>query len=80
MSSVIPFVAKKFDILHDILIEPFVVSTPVGDSMVAKRVYRNCPKILPNRVTHFELLEFDMYDFDVIFCMGLLHASFASID
>ena len=44
-----------------------MVFTPVGDSVVAKRVYRNCPIMLPNRVTHVELVELDMVDFDVIF-------------
>ncbi|XP_015068697.1 uncharacterized protein LOC107013254 [Solanum pennellii] len=38
-SFVIPVVAMKFDILPDILIDPFLVTTPVGDSVIAKRVY-----------------------------------------
>ena len=47
LSFVTPLVAKKFDISPDILHEPFTVSTPVGESIVAKRVYRNCPIMLP---------------------------------
>ena len=35
-------VAKKFDNLPDILHEPFIVSTPMGESVFPKRVYRNC--------------------------------------
>ena len=46
---VTPLLAKKFDILPDIFLEPFIVSTPVGESVVAKRVYRSCPIMLPNR-------------------------------
>ena len=38
LSFVTPLVAKKFDILPDILHDPFIVSTPVGESVVAKRV------------------------------------------
>ena len=36
--------------------------------------------MLPNRVTYVELVELDMFDFDVILCMDRLHACFASID
>ena len=37
LSFVTPLVAKKFDILPDILNEPFLVSTLVGELVVAKR-------------------------------------------
>ena len=33
--------AKKFDIFPDILHETSIVSIPVGESLVAKRVHRN---------------------------------------
>ncbi|WMV37779.1 hypothetical protein MTR67_031164 [Solanum verrucosum] len=35
-----PYVAIRFDVLPNVLLEPFSVSTPVGDTVVAKRVYR----------------------------------------
>ena len=54
LSFVTPQVGKKFDILPNILHESFIVSTKVGESIVAKRVYRNCPIMLPNRVTHVD--------------------------
>ena len=78
LSFFTPLVAKKFDILPDILHEPFIVSTLVGKSVVAKRVYRNCPIMFPNRVSYVEL-ELDMLDFDVILGMDWLHDFFASI-
>ena len=34
LSFITPLVAKKFDILPDILHEPFIVSTPVGESLL----------------------------------------------
>ncbi|XP_049369400.1 uncharacterized protein LOC125834279 [Solanum verrucosum] len=37
LSFVIPYVAMKFDMLPDVLLEPFFVSTPIGDTVVAKR-------------------------------------------
>ena len=36
LSFVTPLVAKKFDILLYFLHEPFIMSTPVGESVVAK--------------------------------------------
>ena len=58
---------------------PFIVSSPVGESVVAIRVYKNCPKMLPNRVSYVYLIELDMFDFDIILGMDWLHARFASI-
>ena len=52
--------------MPDILHEPFVVSTPVGELVVAKRVYKKCRIMLPNRVSYVELVELYMLDFDVI--------------
>ena len=72
-------VGSKFGILSDILKEPLLVNTPVGDSVVEKRVYRNCPIMLPNRVPHVQLVKLDMVDFDVIFGMDRLHVCFAYI-
>ena len=54
LSFVTPLITSKFDILPHVLNEPFIVTTPVGDSVVSKSVYRNCPIMLPNRVTHVE--------------------------
>ena len=80
LSFVTLVVAKKFDVLLDILHEPFLVSTPVGESVVAKRVYQNCPISLHNRVSYVDLVELNMLDFDIILGMDWLHACFASID
>ena len=76
---VIPVVAKKFNCLPYILHQPFLVSTTVEESVVAKRVYQNCPISLPNRVSYVDLVELDMSDFVIILGMDCLHACFASI-
>ena len=61
------------------LYEPFIVTTLVGESVLAKRIYRECFIRLPNRVTHVEFVE--LYDrFDVILGMDRLHDSFPYID
>ena len=77
---VTPVVAKKFDALLDILHKPFLVSTPVGESIVAKRVYRNCPVSCRNRVSNVHLVELHMLNFDIILGMDWLHDSLATID
>ena len=59
--------------------EPFIVSTPVGESVVAKRVYRNCPIMLSNRFSYVELVDLYILDFDIILGMDWLHACFASM-
>ena len=56
------------------------MSIPVDDSIVTKRVYRNYPIMLPNRVSYVDLVELDMLDFDIIFGMDWLHACFSSTD
>ena len=45
------------------------MSTPVCESVVAKRVYRNCPMMLPSRVSYIDQVELDMPDFDIILGM-----------
>ena len=77
LSFFTPLVSKKFDILLNIVHQPFIVSTPVGESVVAKRVYRNCSIMLPNRVSYIDLVELDMQDFNIILGMDWLHACFA---
>ena len=80
LSFVTPWIARNFDMLLDILDEPFIVTISVGESVVAMRVYRNCPIMLPNRVTHAKLVELYMVHFDIILGMDWLHDRFASID
>ena len=65
LSVVTPLVDKKFGMLPDVLIEPFLVTTSAVD-LIVERVYRNLPIMLSNRVILVDLLELDMFDFDVI--------------
>ncbi|KAH0765134.1 hypothetical protein KY285_001005 [Solanum tuberosum] len=74
------YAAMWFDIPLEVLLEPFNVSTPVGDSLVVKRVYRRCQISLSHKVTLVDLVELDMLYFDMILGMDWLHAYFASID
>ena len=51
LSFVTPLVTKKYDVLPDVLIEPILICSRIGDSVTVKKVYRNCLVMLPNRVT-----------------------------
>ena len=66
-----------FDVLPDILVEPFPVYTLMGHSVVAKRVYQSCPIILSNSVTLINSVELDRLDFDFMLVMNWSHACFA---
>ncbi|WMV19404.1 hypothetical protein MTR67_012789 [Solanum verrucosum] len=54
-----------FDVLPEQLLEPFNVSTLVGESILAERVYRDCPISINHKSTMADLIELDMVDFDI---------------
>ena len=72
-----PLFAKKFDDLHYMLYEQFLVSNPVGESLVAKRVYRKCPISLPIKDSYVDLLELAMHHFYIILGIDWFHLYFA---
>ena len=52
----------------------------MGESIVAKRVYSNCPISLPNRVSYVDLVRLNILDFNIILGMDWFHACIAYID
>uniref|UniRef100_M1DAF1 Gag-pol polyprotein n=1 Tax=Solanum tuberosum TaxID=4113 RepID=M1DAF1_SOLTU len=80
LSFVTPYVAMRFDVLPNVLLEPSSMSTPIGDSVMPKRVYRKCPTSLFYRFTLIDLVELDMLDFDVILGMDWWYLCYTSID
>lgn len=72
LSLVTPYVAMKFDILSYVL-DSFSFSTVIGDSIVAKRIYRKCLISLSLRVTRVDLVELHILEFDVILGIDWLH-------
>ena len=79
-SYVTPLITVNFEMRLEIIPEPILVSTLVGDSIVAQKVYKKCPVIVLHRVLLADLIELDMVDFDVILGMDWLYSSYASID
>ncbi|KAH0722564.1 hypothetical protein KY290_005215 [Solanum tuberosum] len=80
LSFVTLYVAMKFHVLPEKLCELFCVSTLVGESILAERVYRDCTIYVNHKSTMADLAELDMVDFDVISGMDWLHTCYASID
>ncbi|WMV49517.1 hypothetical protein MTR67_042902 [Solanum verrucosum] len=80
LSFMNPFIVVILDVSPETLSEPFSVSTPVGDSVIARRVYRNCPVTVSQKVTSTDLVELEMVDFNVILGMDWLHSCYASVD
>ncbi|XP_070031696.1 uncharacterized protein [Nicotiana tomentosiformis] len=64
----------------EILSDPFAVSTPVGELIIARRVYRDCTVIVCSRQTSADLVELEMMDFDAIMGMDWLSACYATVD
>ncbi|WMV09446.1 hypothetical protein MTR67_002831 [Solanum verrucosum] len=64
LSLVTPYAANNFDVLPEKLCEPFYISTPVGESILAERVYCDCVISINHKNTMADLVELDMVDFD----------------
>ena len=79
LSYISPFVASRIGIESE-LIEPFEVATPVGDFVIATRVYRNCSVVIYSRRTVADLIELNMIEFDIIMGMDWLAACYANVD
>ncbi|XP_070010174.1 uncharacterized protein [Nicotiana sylvestris] len=80
LSYVSPFVAMEFRIEPEQLHESFSLSTPVGESILAARVYRGCIVTVQGRDTTADLVELGMVDFNVTMRMDWLYSCFAKID
>ncbi|XP_070047357.1 uncharacterized protein [Nicotiana tomentosiformis] len=79
-SYVTPNFALDFGFDPEQLLEPFSVSTPVGDSVIASRVYRDCVIIIQDRETTADLIELEMIDFDAIMGIDWLYKYYAILD
>lgn len=77
---VTPLVAKNFEIFTGILHERFIVSTTVGELVFPRTIHKNCPIMLLNRVFYVNLVEHNMFEFDIILGICWFHACFASFD
>ncbi|XP_070026298.1 uncharacterized protein [Nicotiana sylvestris] len=79
-SYVTPYFAINLGLEPEQLSEPFLVSTPVGESVKVTRVYRGCIVSVQGRNTKADLIELEMVDFDVIMGMDWLSSCYAMLD
>ncbi|KAK4356045.1 hypothetical protein RND71_025016 [Anisodus tanguticus] len=64
----------------ELIRDPFVVSTPVGETIVTRRVYWNCAVLVCSHQTLADLVELYMVYFDVIMGMDWLASYYANVD
>ena len=62
------------------LLDTFSVSTLVGESIVAEKVYCDCTFSVNHKSTMTDIIQLDIVDFDVILGMDQLHSYYALID
>ncbi|KAF3647993.1 hypothetical protein FXO37_19686 [Capsicum annuum] len=80
LSFVTPYIAGDFEISPKILAEPFLVSTPVGKTIIGRRVYRHCPIMIFKKATSADLAKLEMINFDIILGMDWIHSCYATVD
>lgn len=80
LSFVTPFLDIKFCMSPEILREPFLVYTLVGESVVSCRVYRAYLALVLHKVIPCDLVVIEMVYFDVILGINWLYPSYAFID
>ena len=70
----------RLSVKPGLLKDPFFVSTPVGESVIARTVFRNCPILVFHKIIPCDLVELEMVDFYVILGIDWLYDSYASVD
>ncbi|KAH0633445.1 hypothetical protein KY284_036231 [Solanum tuberosum] len=80
LSYVTPFIVGKLCIVAESLDRPFIVSTPVGESIIIGRVYRGYTIEIIDRQTFVDLVELEMVDFEVIMVMDWLASCYANVE
>ncbi|XP_070036975.1 uncharacterized protein [Nicotiana tomentosiformis] len=79
-SYVSSYFALRFNRQPELLNDPFLVSTPVGESLLAEYVYRACQIRVEGRDTLADLIVPDMIDFDMLMGMDWLSSCYAIVD
>ncbi|WMV55096.1 hypothetical protein MTR67_048481 [Solanum verrucosum] len=79
-SYVSSYFAIRFDKLPKLLKDLFLVATPVGESLLVKRVYHSSQICAQGKGTLVDLFVLDMVDFDLIIGMDWLASCHAIVD
>ncbi|XP_075089212.1 uncharacterized protein LOC107768811 isoform X1 [Nicotiana tabacum] len=79
-SYVSSYFAPYLGVPRDSLSSPIYVSTPVGDFLIADRIYQSCLVALSGFEIRANLLFLNMVDFDIILGMDWLSPHYAILD
>ena len=80
LSFVTPLLGLTLEILPDVLHDPIVVSTPLGDNVRNDRVYMDWPIVVCGKNMRKDLVELPMHDIYVIHCMDRLRSCYSFMD
>ena len=79
LSYITPFVSKKYEIHPELLYELFVVLTPIGESIISRRVYHDCVVTVCVLDTLANPIELEIIHFDVIMGIDWLSSCYATM-
>ncbi|XP_070022531.1 uncharacterized protein [Nicotiana sylvestris] len=79
-SYVSSYFALRFSRQPELLNDPFLVATLVGESLLAEYVYHACQIWVEGRDTLADLIVLDMIDFDMLMGMDWLYSCYAIVD
>ncbi|XP_070018211.1 uncharacterized protein [Nicotiana sylvestris] len=79
-SYVSSYFSLRFSRQPELLNDPFLVVTPVGESLLAEYAYRACQIRVEGRDTLADLIVLDMIDFDMLMGMDWLSSCYAIVD
>ncbi|XP_075107193.1 uncharacterized protein LOC142180156 [Nicotiana tabacum] len=79
-SYVSSYFALRFSRQSELFNNPFLVATPVGESLLAEYVYRACQIRVEGRDTLANLIVLDIIDFDMLMGMDWLSSCYAIVD
>ena len=80
LSFVTPLFSLTFEIITEVLHDPIVVSTPLGESVITDRVYKDCPIGVSGKTMCENMTDLAMHDFDIILGTDWLHSCYACLD
>ncbi|XP_075092558.1 uncharacterized protein LOC142172775 [Nicotiana tabacum] len=79
-SYVSSYFALRFSRQPELLNDPFLVATPVGESLLVEYVYRACQIRVEGKDTLADLIVLDMIDFDMLMAIDWLSSCYAIVD
>ncbi|XP_070050829.1 uncharacterized protein [Nicotiana tomentosiformis] len=79
-SYVSSYIALRLSRQPELLNDPFLAATPVGESLLAEDVYRACQIRVEGRDTLADLIVLDMIDFDMLMGIDWLSSCYAIVD